>query len=136
MIARSLVLFPLALVVACSTATQSGRGSTPVGSDPPVAAARTMTMVVRFEVSNLSMRIPGAGQPLVTKRLFHAGLAVIDAVGVPHPYLAEELPTLNTDSWRVLPDGHMQTTYRLRPGLAWQDGELLTADDFVFGYRV
>jgi peptide/nickel transport system substrate-binding protein len=30
----------------------------------------------------------------------------------------------------------MQTTYTLRPNLTWHDGEPLTSDDFVFGWRV
>ena len=30
----------------------------------------------------------------------------------------------------------METTYSLRPGLTWHDGAALTADDFVFAWRV
>src|SRR5439155_14505785 len=37
---------------------------------------------------------------------------------------------------QVFPDGTMQTTYTLRPNLTWHDGEPLTADDFVFSWRV
>src|SRR5205823_288854 len=44
----------------------------------------------------------------------------------------ETLPQLNTDTWRVFPDGRMETTYRLKPGLSWHDGAPLTAEDFVF----
>src|SRR5205823_10748150 len=36
----------------------------------------------------------------------------------------------------VFPDGMMETTYRLRGGLAWHDGLPLTADDFAFAWRV
>src|SRR5439155_21176945 len=66
------------------------------------------------------------------RRLFNAYLAVHDDHGTPYPYLAEALPRPDTDSWRVFPDGRMETTYRLRAGLTWQDGAPLTADDFVF----
>jgi peptide/nickel transport system substrate-binding protein len=52
------------------------------------------------------------------------------------PYLAESTPHLNTDSWRVTPDGRMETTYRLRPGLTWHDRAPLTADDFIFALQV
>jgi len=55
---------------------------------------------------------------------------------VAHPYLIEAVPQLNTDSWRVFPDGRMETTYRLRPNLTWHDGTPHTADDFVFAWRV
>ena len=46
------------------------------------------------------------------------------------------MPQLNTESWRVFPDGRMETTYALKPNLAWHDGAPLTADDFVFAWRV
>src|SRR5205085_2800972 len=46
------------------------------------------------------------------------------------------LPQLNTDSWKVFPDGTMETTYRLRPNLVWHDGAPLTADDWVFSRQV
>ena len=48
---------------------------------------------------------------------------------LPVPYLATALPQLETDTWRVLPDGRMETTFVLRPGLTWHDGEPLTAED-------
>ncbi len=69
-------------------------------------------------------------------RLFNAHLDLLDARANPQPYLAESLPRLNTDSWRVFPDGRMETTYRLKPDLTWHDGTPLTAEDFVFAYRV
>ena len=30
----------------------------------------------------------------------------------------------------------MRTTYRLRPNLSWHDGEAMTADDYIFSWRV
>jgi peptide/nickel transport system substrate-binding protein len=71
-----------------------------------------------------------------TKRLFNAELAILDEKGLPQPYLAEAIPQLNTDTWRVFPDGRMETTYRLRPNLTWHDRTPLTAEDFVFARRV
>jgi peptide/nickel transport system substrate-binding protein len=43
---------------------------------------------------------------------------------------------LGTDSWRVFPDGQMETTYRLKPNLTWHDGTPLSAEDFVFAFQV
>ncbi len=102
----------------------------------PTTPSRTMTMVVRYEVTDLAGKIPGSSSPVVTKRLFNAALALIDGQGSARPYLAAALPQLNTDSWKVLPDGRMETTYKLRPGLTWHDGQPLTAEDFVFSQRV
>jgi peptide/nickel transport system substrate-binding protein len=93
-------------------------------------------MVVRYEVTDLAPKIPGSSNPSITKRLFNAALALIDGSAAARPYLAEELPPLNTDGWKVFPDGRMETTYRLRPGLAWHDGHSLTASDFAFAFRV
>jgi peptide/nickel transport system substrate-binding protein len=71
-----------------------------------------------------------------TVRLFNAGLALTDDKGLARPYLAETLPQLNTDTWKVFPDGSMETTYKLRSGLTWHDGAPLTSDDFLFAYEV
>src|SRR5205807_2861676 len=34
--------------------------------------------------------------------------------------------------WQVVPDGRMSTTWRLKPGLKWHDGEPVTANDVAF----
>jgi peptide/nickel transport system substrate-binding protein len=93
-------------------------------------------MAVRDEVANLAPKIPGSSGPNTTKRLFNAGLSIIDGAGSPRPYLAEALPQLDSESWRVFADGRMETRYRLRENLTWHDGTPLTADDFVFAHRV
>ena len=93
-------------------------------------------MVVRYEVTDLAAKIPGSSSPVVTKRVFNASLALIDGQGNARPEMAEALPQLTTDSWRVLADGRMDTTYRLKPNLTWHDGKPLTSEDFVFATRV
>jgi peptide/nickel transport system substrate-binding protein len=71
-----------------------------------------------------------------TRRLFNAQLDFLDEREEVHAYLAEALPSLGGDSWRVLPDGTMETRYRLKPELVWQDGTPLAAEDFVFAWQV
>jgi len=58
--------------------------------------------------------------------LIFAGLTRLDAQGRAFPDLAE--------TWTVTPDGRTYT-FTLRPGLLWQDGAPLTADDVVFTYE-
>ena len=70
----------------------------------------------------------------VVHALFLANLGGTDVHGADYPVLAASLPTLNTETWTVFPDGRMETTYRLRPGLTWHDGTPLVAEDFVFGH--
>lgn len=93
-------------------------------------------MVVNTEVSNLATKVIGATNPDRLTRPFNAGLTLIDGRGEPRPYLARELPELNGDTWRVFSDGRMLITWKLRPGLTWQDGSPLTAEDFVFAFQV
>ena len=98
--------------------------------------ARTLIIAFRYEPIALAAKIPGSGSSNDIKRFFNAALALNDDKGVAQPYLAQSLPQLNTDAWRVFPDGRMETTYRLRSGLTWHDGQPLTSDDFVFAWHV
>jgi len=130
-------VFCTLLTAACAGSPAQSTGV--VGSGPgeaPVRPNRTLTMAIRDEVANLAPKLPGSSGPLTTKRMFNAALALIDGSGAARPYLAEALPRLNTDTWRVFPDGRMETTYQLREGLTWQDGTALTADDFAFAFHV
>src|SRR4051794_29043176 len=87
-------------------------------------AQRTLVILGRLEPPSLAAK-PFAAVSLTALgqvRAFNATLDYNDEVEVSHPYLAEALPELNTDSWRIFPDGRMETTYQLRPGLTWHDG--------------
>src|SRR5947209_5590419 len=117
----------------CAPPSSPTNASTPAA---PPAQPRTLLMVVNTEVSNLSTKIIGPTNPERTTRIFNAGLSLIDGQGTARPYLVDALPQLNTDTWRVFPDGRMETTYRLRPGLTWHDGQPLTAGDVVFAHRI
>lgn len=103
-----------------------------------VTPSRTLRMAVRVEPTTIASKSPGLGGGVTlgtVKRIFDADLTLKDSTGVPVPYLAETLPVLNTDSWRVFPDGRMETIYRLKPNLVWHDGAPLSARDFVFSWR-
>ena len=126
----------LAMVVACTSAQAPQTDRTRVLDPAASAAQRTLNMSLRTEVTDLMPKIPGNSNPSLTERIFNAAVAIIDGKGTPRPYLVEALPQLNTDDWRVSPDGRMQVTYRLRPNLTWHDGQPLTSSDFVFAYRV
>src|SRR5438093_4615405 len=125
------------VLTACAAPTQPAQQ--PAGSAPAASArpSRTAIIAVRQEASSLAAKpLQNAGSNVTPPTLFNAGLAIKDAREVPQPYLVEALPQLNTDSWRVLPDGRMETTYRLRPNLKWHDGTPLAAEDFVFAWRI
>jgi peptide/nickel transport system substrate-binding protein len=126
----------VALIAAVSVACAGPQRPAATAGDEPPRQSRTLRMAVKDEVADLAPKIPGSSSPNTTKRLFNATLALIDGTGVARPYLAETLPQLNTDAWRVFPDGRMETRYQLRAGLTWQDGAPLTAEDFAFAFTV
>jgi peptide/nickel transport system substrate-binding protein len=120
------------LVVSCGP----GQGQAPATSGERAAQSRTLVVAHRVETATLAAKVLGTNSPLRNTRFFNASLSVIDDKGLALPYLAEALPQLNTDSWRVFPDGRMETVYPLRDNLTWHDGTPLVADDFVFAFRV
>lgn len=140
---RKAFLAPLIVAIALvgcqparGPATGDGFGQ-PGRSDPRAQAGeiRTLTMAVRYETVALAPKAVTGQGVNATLRVFNAGLFYIEGEGLTHPYLADSLPRLNSDTWRVSPDGKMEVTYRLREGLSWHDGQPLTADDFVFAHR-
>ena len=113
-----------------------GEGASPSAPSNDPVLSRTLVVAHRYEPISLAPKVLGTGGPLSTTRPFNAALAMNDDQGQPIPYLAETLPQLNTQTWRVFPDGRMETTYVLRSGLTWQDGAPITAEDFAFAFEV
>ncbi len=68
--------------------------------------------------------------------MMHSALVASDPSNVYQPQLAEATPTVENGLWKVLPDGKMETTYKIRAGAAWHDGTAFTADDLVWSFRV
>jgi len=133
-----LLLITMALA-ACAPAPRGASPSTEAPAQPAQTSAnsnRPLNLAVRYEVNDLFPKRTGGAASRYTKRSFNAALALIDSDGNSRPYLAEALPQLNSDSWQVTPDGHMETTYRLKPNLTWHDGTAFTTEDFVFAYQV
>ncbi len=130
-----LALTVVVVGVGCNRATER-----PGVSESPGApnSTRTLTFLVKVEPVHLGPldAATGAYSSDVIGGLFRAGLTQRDQFRVPQPQLAEALPRLNTDTWKVFPDGQMETGYRLRPNLTWQDGHPFTADDFIFTITV
>jgi peptide/nickel transport system substrate-binding protein len=140
----ALLICTLLLLTSCAPGSPNSSGQSPSQAAPSSQAApravaqRTLQMVVPAEPAAATPRVDSSGgfSTDVSARLFAAGLVYLDQGGVPHPYLAEAIPQLNTETWKVAPDGTMDTTYVLRTGLTWHDGTPLTAQDFVFAARL
>jgi peptide/nickel transport system substrate-binding protein len=139
--------FPIYLLLGLSLAA-CGRSEAP-GARPAVGPANTGSRpAIERTLILMALQVPTdfAGRPLgggvsgrainIPQIIFNAGLVTANDVGNSLPVLADSTPQLNTDSWRVYPDGSMETTYRLKPNLTWHDGQPLTAEDFVFAWQV
>jgi peptide/nickel transport system substrate-binding protein len=132
----SFTVVSLLVLTACARAAPGPRLNEPADSGAQSLAGRVLTMAVRHEPTDFSPKIAQAAAGGSIKPLLNAGLVLVDDEEASRLQLAERLPQLNTDTWRVFPDGRMETTYRLKPDLAWHDGAVLTADDFVFAWQI
>src|SRR5437899_2069065 len=114
------VVLALSAISACGPAPTPGEGSTQTARR---AASPVLTMAVRNEPITVAARQFGqAGGTLNgLQAVFNAQIASNDELGNPQPQIVENLPTLNTDSLPILADGGMETHYRLKPALRWQD---------------
>jgi hypothetical protein len=50
----------------------------------------------------------------LVEKLINSGLVIRDGDGKLQPQLAERVPSLDTGTWRLLPDGGMETTWTWR----------------------
>ena len=130
-LSAAVLLFTLA-TTACAPGVAPGSR---VEQPPAPRQARSLSIVLRVEPVSVSEGRGGVSQNHMGAALFTAGMSRTNAQEVPYPVLAQALPELNTDTWRVFPDGSMETVYRLKPGLTWHDGAALSAEDFVLGHR-
>jgi peptide/nickel transport system substrate-binding protein len=125
------------ILAACTPAAPTGRVGEPQagGSSPQARGPKRMTAAIIGEPAALVARmntgavsVPGAD---AVEQLVNAGMAEM-AAGKLQPQLAEEVPTSENGRWIVLPDGRMETTWRIKPGAKWQDGTPVTSHDLVF----
>jgi len=135
---RALVAAGAALLVtvAC-TAPQPSVG--PAAQQQPVPRGEPKVVIVAGPdaISGFGSRNPSGTGSNAATQLVEAGLALPDErTGQPVPQLAEAFPSRDSGSWKLNPDGTMETVYRLRPNLTWHDGTPFTVRDFVFGWEL
>jgi peptide/nickel transport system substrate-binding protein len=130
------------LLAACGPSGEAPGGGGQA-AQPAVMPQRTLIMAAdRLPVDFAGKGIVGGlgsssgTSDNIPQHIFNATLVLADERGLPIPYLAESLPQLDTDTWKLFPDGTMETIYRLKPNLTWHDGQPLTAEDFTFSWQV
>ena len=111
------LLLATIVLTACAqprSPAQSTPGEPRASSGDP---ARTLSIIMRVEP--LTMLEGSVDRSAVHKPLFAATLGAWSLQETPFPILAEAVPQLNTDTWKVFPDGRMETTSaQARPDLA------------------
>jgi peptide/nickel transport system substrate-binding protein len=133
-----LVLLLASILVACAAPPPSPSAGGQAPSEPaapsqPTGPKRIVTAVVG-QPSVWVERLR-SGPRIGAWNLYElttAGMTLIDAQGDLQPQLAEAVPSLENGLWKLLPDGTMETTWKLRPNLTWHDGAPLTSADVVF----
>ncbi len=124
------------VLAACAPPAGPGAGSGS-GTAAQSTAPKRITVAIRGEPKSVSGKlslgtvggVPGQDE---IEEMLNAGLANRDRGGSLHPQLAEQMPTVENGLWKVLSDGTMETTWRLRERTLWHDGQPLTSEDLLF----
>src|SRR4051812_38534323 len=127
----------LALGVACAAPSAQPQASSPaqpasVAPSMPkrvslAVAANVPTLIDRMSAGGVG--VPGLGD---LQKMMSPGLTVRDDKGALRPILASTAPTLENGLWAILPDGRMQTTWKINPAARWHDDAPFTSDDVIF----
>jgi peptide/nickel transport system substrate-binding protein len=103
------------------------------GSPKRIVAAVQGDPHTLYQKLNPSSRVPGIEN---LELMVNTGLGVANDSAALEPRLAEQLPTVQNGLWKISPDGQMETTWKLRPGARWHDGEPFTSQDLLFTMRL
>ncbi len=130
----------LSLVIALTACTRSvAPGQSPSGGESkPGASPKTLTIGLQRGLpqyggfSGLSIATSASN---VTPIMMD-GLIYQDYHHAPHPLLATEVPSIEKGTWKVFPDGTMETIWTIRTTIKWHDGMPFTTDDLAFSYTV
>ncbi len=128
------------VVAACAapTTTPSSTSSSSSASAPAAQRSGPKRVVAAIygepnsiisRMNTAQVSVPGAG---AVEQLANAGLGDVDADGKIRPQLAEAIPSTENGLWKLLPDGKMETTWKIKENAKWHDGRPVTAEDFVF----
>jgi peptide/nickel transport system substrate-binding protein len=123
-------------VVACAGGGPAGRPAETGGQNAPPVPQKPIVIAINEEPPTLEPSFGSGGIARDYAALINAFLAYLTPDGKSLPFLAEELPNLERGTWTMLPEGRMETTYRLNRRATWHDGKPVTAQDFVFGHMM
>lgn len=136
------VSLAMAMIVGLLSACAPGPA---VGGGPPAAQqqpakSKVLTLGVQREPSmfhnDLTTASESAGGLSSLKMIPQNYLVIANDRSVWVPQLAAEQISPERGTWRVNPDGTMETTWRLRSNVKWHDGTPFTSADLLFAFTV
>lgn len=136
--AAALLLYLVMLVGACAAPTApGGRANLAAGQETPASSGpKILHVLLVGEPRALTVwQESTTGGVVNIHELLTNGLLTVNASSEPLPRLAVEVPSVERGSWKVHPDGTMETTYRLQPRALWHDGTPVSAADVAFSAR-
>jgi peptide/nickel transport system substrate-binding protein len=129
-----MALVGIMLLAGCATPRPPG-GDSPSPSAPRQPKTLRIGWTKEPATGIIVFNGGGTGQ-LDSGVTFHSSLTVYDGQGTLTPRIAQKIPTIEDGDWTLSPDGQMQLTWRLRPGVRWQDGTPISLDDFRLSQQV
>ncbi len=133
----STLVFSTVLLAACTPAGSTSGGQAPRQGSAP-STPKTLVAAINEDPRNFWDGINGGGGSGSREigHMVNQYLANILPDGTAVPRLLAELPAVDKGTWKVSPDGKMEVTYKVRPGVAWHDGIPFTAEDIAFSAEV
>src|SRR5438093_7299085 len=127
----------LACVLASACAGPSGPGTSSGGQPTAPSQPKRVVVGIQSTPPTISSQQVGAGSGTLQggdglEDLMNAGMGVLDNKGNVSAQLAEQIPSLENGLWKLLPDGRMETTWKIRSDAVWHDGAPLTVEDLLF----
>lgn len=131
-----LLVWLLLFLVGCAPAAPRASAPLQEGVAADTAPRRPLVIAAGFEPAGLEASF-GRGSLNTEYGVLVSGyLCYVDFPYRAVPYLAAELPSMDAGTWKILPDGRMETLYKLRPSARFHDGHPITAADFAFAFQV
>lgn len=128
-----IILILVLAVVGCAAPQRAADRQEPGAAAQQPQAIKRVTIGILGDPPALYNSIGTAsGADDVAEELVNRGLTEADDTRTFRPLLAEDIPTIENRLWRVFPDGRMETTWRIKPGVVWHDGAPYTSADLVF----
>ncbi len=115
----------------------SPAGGSATGARGPESVPKTLTMAFQAFPSSPAGKLQGGGRGNVQFHwIFNAYLSGLDSVSKPQPMLAESVPSVENGTWKLNPDGSMETVWKIRSTALWHDGRPIVSKDFALAWEV